>query len=102
MRYCFDIDGTICTTDCQYEDAKPYQQVIDWINRKYDEGHEITLFTSRGSLSGVDWFDFTLNQIEGWNVKYHKLKLGKPAYDLFVDDKAMSNVEWYKKENIKI
>ena len=102
MRYCFDIDGTICTTDCQYEDAKPYQQAIDWINSKYDEGHEITLYTSRGTLSGTDWFDFTLNQIQSWGIKYHKLKLGKPAYDLFVDDRAISNTEWYEMENIKI
>jgi len=102
MRYCFDIDGTICTTDCDYREAKPYQEVIDWINKKYDEGHEITLFTSRGTLSGSDWFDFTWEQIENWGVKYHELKLGKPAYDLFVDDKAISNLEWYKKENIKI
>tara|TARA_B100001778_G_C18567031_1_gene620651 strand:+ start:1174 stop:1482 length:309 start_codon:yes stop_codon:yes gene_type:complete len=102
MRYCFDIDGTICTTDCHYNDAVPYQEAIDWINKKYDEGHEITLFTSRGTLSETDWFDFTLNQIEGWGVKYHKLKLGKPAYDLFVDDRAISNTEWYNKEGIKI
>ena len=71
MRYCFDIDGTICTTDCDYREAKPYQEV-------------------------------TWEQIENWGVKYHELKLGKPAYDLFVDDKAISNLEWYKKENIKI
>ena len=102
MRYCFDIDGTICTTNCHYKDAKPYQQVIDWINKKYDDGHIITLFTSRGSLSGEEWFDFTLKQVESWGIKYHSLKLGKPAYDLFVDDKAISNTEWYKKENIKI
>ena len=76
--------------------------MIDWINKKYDEGHEITLFTSRGSLSGEEWFDFTLKQVESWGIKYHSLKLGKPAYDLFVDDKAISNTEWYKKENIKI
>ena len=37
MRYCFDIDGTICTTNCHYKDAVPYQEVIDWINKKYDE-----------------------------------------------------------------
>ena len=37
MRYCFDIDGTICSTDCEYKDAVPYQEVIDWINKKYDE-----------------------------------------------------------------
>tara|TARA_Y100000356_G_C10994278_1_gene149967 strand:- start:103 stop:411 length:309 start_codon:yes stop_codon:yes gene_type:complete len=102
MRYCFDIDGTICTTDCEYEDAVPYTEVIEWINKKYDEGHHIQLYTSRGTSSGIDWFDFTLKQIEGWGVKYNGLKLGKPNYDLFVDDRAMNNKDWYKKEGIKI
>ena len=78
------------------------EESINQINSKYDEGHEITLYTSRGTLSGTDWFDFTLNQIQSWGIKYHKLKLGKPAYDLFVDDRAISNTEWYERENIKI
>ena len=77
VKYLLRYNACICTTNCQYEDAKPYQQAIDWINSKYDEGHEITLYTSRGTLSGADWFDFTLKQIEGWGVKHHKLKLGK-------------------------
>ena len=59
IRYCFDIDGTICSTNCEYKDSVPYREVIDWINKKYDEGHSITLFTSRGTSSGVDWFEFT-------------------------------------------
>ena len=37
MRYCFDIDGTICSTNCEYKDAVPYLEVIEWINKKYDE-----------------------------------------------------------------
>jgi hypothetical protein len=93
MRYCFDIDGTICTTNCHYKDAVPYQEVIDWINKKYDEGHSITLFTSRGTLSGSDWVEFTEKQVNGWGIKYHELKLGKPAYDLFIDDRAINNEE---------
>ena len=32
MIYCFDIDGTICTTNCQYEDAQPFTEVIEKIN----------------------------------------------------------------------
>ena len=65
MRYCFDIDGTICTTDCHYKDAKPYQEVINWINKKYDDGHHIQFFSSRGTVSGADWLEFTLNQLDG-------------------------------------
>tara|TARA_B100001094_G_scaffold222246_1_gene216309 strand:- start:1234 stop:1551 length:318 start_codon:yes stop_codon:yes gene_type:complete len=102
IRYCFDIDGTICTTNCQYKDAVPYQNVIDWINKKYDEGHNVELFTSRGKSSGIDWSDFTKEQIESWGVKHHKLTLGKPAYDIFIDDRAINNEEWYKKEDLTI
>ena len=102
MRYCFDIDGTICSTNCEYKDSVPYQEVIDWINKKYDEGHSITLFTSRGTSSGLDWFEFTEKQVNDWGIKYHELKLGKPAYDLFIDDRAINNKDWYKKEGLKI
>ena len=63
MKYCFDIDGTVCSTDCEYIDAVPYKQVIDKINQLYDEGHYIQIFTSRGTESGADWRDFTEGQL---------------------------------------
>ena len=68
MRYCFDIDGTICSTDCHYEDAKPYKEVIDKINRLYNSGNTIILFTSRGTGSGIDWTELTKKQVDGWGV----------------------------------
>ena len=31
-----------------------------------------------------------------WKVKYHKLIIGKPSYDLFVDDKSIYfKKKWY-------
>jgi hypothetical protein len=60
------------------------------------------LFTSRGTSSGIDWFDFTEKQVNDWGVKYHELKLGKPAYDLFIDDRAINNEDWYKQEGLSI
>jgi|TARA_R100000234_G_C5002105_1_gene180783 hypothetical protein len=100
MRYCFDIDGTICSTNCEYKDAVPYLEVIEWINKKYDEGHHIQFFSSRGTKSKIDWFKFTLDQLDDWGVKYHSVKLGKPDYDLFIDDKGINNEEWYKIEGL--
>ncbi len=102
MRYCFDIDGTICTTDCHYKDAVPYQSVIDKINKLYDDGHQIEFFTSRGTSSGEDWYQFTLEQLTEWNINFHKLTLGKPSYDLFIDDRAINNKDWYKQETLDI
>ena len=102
MKYCFDIDGTVCSTDCEYIDAVPYKQVIDKINQLYDEGHYIQIFTSRGTESGADWRDFTEGQLFKWNVKYHKLIMGKPSYDLFVDDRAVNAKVWNKENNLEI
>ena len=30
--YCFDIDGVICSTNCEYKDAIPNENVITLIN----------------------------------------------------------------------
>ena len=49
MRYCIDIDGTICTPTVGrgYEKATPYKNRIQQINELYDEGHYIIFFTPR-------------------------------------------------------
>jgi len=93
--YCFDIDGTICTnTDGDYEQAVPFKEVIEKVNRLYDKGHKIIFFTGRGSTTGIDWYDLTKKQLKDWQVKYHKLIMGKPHADLYIDDKAINTVEW--------
>ena len=105
MKYCFDLDETICLTpsDRQYKNAIPYTPVVERINSLYEEGHEITIFTARGSSSGIDYSDLNREQLSRWGVKYHKLiDKGKPSYDLFVDDKAISASEWRKEERIQI
>jgi len=105
MKYCFDLDETICLTpsDRQYKNAIPYIPVVERINSLYEEGHEITIFTARGSSSGIDYSDLNREQLSRWGVKYHKLiDKGKPSYDLFVDDKAISASEWRKRERIQI
>lgn len=96
-RYCFDIDGTLCTTDDshQYSRAEPFFDAIKEVNRLYDEGHEITLFTARGTGSGINWHPVTIDQLSRWGVKYHKLiDKDKPRYDIFVDDKATNASDW--------
>lgn len=105
MRYCFDLDETICATPSSrvYAEAVPYFKVIEKINKLYDEGHEITIFTARGGSSGIDYYDLTFNQLNSWNLKFHNLICkGKPNYDLFIDDKAINSAIWRKQEKIEI
>jgi len=98
--YCFDIDGTICTTDCRYHDAEPFNDVINHINSLYNEGKQIIMFTSRGWKSGKDWFKFTRTQLDSWGLKYHKLIMGKVQADIFIDDRGINVNDWCKKNNI--
>ena len=84
-----DIDGTICSITRPYSDAKPISTHIDKINKLYDEGHTIVYWTARGSRKQIDWENLTKNQLAEWGAKYHELRVDKPFYDLFIEDKAL-------------
>jgi len=93
-----DIDNTIChTTGTDYENSWPIEDNIKYINSLYDYGHTIVYWTARGTLSGIDWEDLTLNQFKEWGVKFHDLKFGKPNFDLYICDKVI-NVKNLKDE----
>ena len=105
MKYCFDIDGTLCHTpsdpdghNVRYWDAKPYPIMVEYVNRLYGEGHKIILMTARGRGSGKDWTELTRKQMDWWGIKYHELEpmFHKPTADLFIDDKGIDVAEWIK------
>lgn len=84
-----DIDNTICKTEgCDYKASTPYKERIDRVNEWYNKGHTIVYWTARGSGSGIDWSELTRNQLKNWGCKYTDLKLGKPVYDLFIEDRS--------------
>ena len=97
IDYCFDLDGTLCTnTEGDYDDAKPYPRRIAKLNRLYDQGHRIVIYTARGTKTGINWRALTRRQLATWKVKYHKLFLGKPYADIYVDDKCIDVRQWAK------
>lgn len=85
-----DIDETICMTskDRRYENATPIYKNIEKINKLYDEGNTIVYWTARGSRKQINWYDLTYNQLIEWGAKFHELRVDKPYYDLFIDDKT--------------
>lgn len=95
MNIYVDIDETICFyenrtyTNPDYSEAIPNYENIDKINKLFDEGHTITYWTARGSVTRIDWFDVTKNQLIEWGCKHHHLSVGeKPPYDLLICDKT--------------
>lgn len=105
MRYVFDIDGVICSTDeyHQYDKARPDYEVINSINNLYDNGENIVLFTARGESSGINWSELTKQQLKELGIRYHKLiNEGKPGYDYYIDDKAINVNDWKKRISRKV
>mgnify|MGYP003653967551 FL=1 len=97
MKYIVDIDGTICTTtNGDYPNAEPYLLRIEHFNMLYDAGNEIHYWTARGSVTGKNWDELTLMQLNNWGVKYSSVKTGKPAYDIWIDDKAFNVGTYFK------
>lgn len=86
-----DIDETICETPLPriYTNSIPNYANIEKINKLYDEGHTIVYWTARGSRTNKNWYDLTKKQLVEWGAKHHELRVDKPYYDLFIDDKNM-------------
>ena len=95
-----DIDDTICTLDepMNYSSARPIDLAVKKVNQLYSDGHEIHFWTARGTLSRKDWTKLTKDQLDSWGVNYHELHFGKPAYDLFIDDKNINSKDWLTDE----
>lgn len=91
--YYVDVDGTLCNTKGNdYVHSAPDDRcrvIIDKVNALYDAGHQIIIWTARGMGSGINHFDLTRHQLRDWGVKYHELHMGKPSFDIIIDDKAM-------------
>ena len=105
MRYCFDLDGTICNTPLRpsdlkpgYLEATPFPFMVEQVNRLYDEGNYIIIMTARGRGSGIDWTSLTIKQLDMWGVKYNEIEpmFHKPHADIFIDDKGINVEEWKK------
>jgi capsule biosynthesis phosphatase len=96
-RIICDYDDTISlTTNRDWKNALPNIPVINKINKLYDQGWEIHIYTARGNLSCSNRDEAEEKYgsgIKEWlakhEVKYHLLNFNKPIGAYYVDDKAL-------------
>ena len=115
-----DCDGVIAGKEHggDYSKAPPLKHGIEQVNKLYDMGYTIVLYTARygerrkGNIHEMyeagyrEWTDW----LEENGVKYHHAYMGKPAGVMYIDDKA-ARVEsdsdegwtqvWKEIENLK-
>ncbi len=97
MDIYIDVDNTIChTTGTDYPNAKPIIENIARFNKLFDEGNHLVYWTARGMKSGINWRELTEKQFKEWGVKYHELRLDKPSFDIFIDDRVINSRDWEK------
>ncbi len=86
------MDGTICTEERTYSRsmAKPLDNAVESINRLYDEGHTIIIYSARTWME----YEMTVDWLSRYGVKYHQLMLGKPVGDVWIDDRAITCDGW--------
>jgi hypothetical protein len=90
------MDGTICTQEKpgNYQNAKPIKAMIDKINEIYNKGNNVYIYTARHMLNCM----MTKDWLNANGVKYHHIFFGKPAADIYVDDKGCSPEEFISNE----
>jgi len=94
-----DLDGTLCedTRGKNYVNPEPKLDVIELVNWYYDQGCDVTIFTARGmgrfdgdgNACDKNFRSLTQDWLEKHGVKHHRLMFGKPAADVYIDDKGM-------------
>ena len=89
MNIFIDLDNTLCsTTNSDYENSSPIIERINKVNKLKEEGNYITIWTARGSNSGLDYTELTKNQLNAWNINYDKLVLGKQTTEWNVENQG--------------
>lgn len=93
---CFDLDNVICKTkNNNYKFSQPDKTAIKIVNDLHDKGYYIKIFTARymgrskeNKKKVLKKNQETRNYLKKWGLKFDKLIMCKPSYDIFVDDKA--------------
>lgn len=100
MRICFDLDETLCT-GYPYEESVPFDQSAEILDALHANGHTIIIQTARGmgrsngniGKAQALIAQLTLKQLDDWGFTYDEIYFGKPAADLYVDDKSVPDIQ---------
>ena len=79
-----DLDGVLCRSvpPDKYASAQSIPENIEKVNKLFDKGWRIVIYTARG------WFqyDMTEDWLKRHNVKYSQLVMGKVFAMMYIDD----------------
>jgi hypothetical protein len=109
MRYCFDLDDTLCTGSrivdgvTDYSACEPLLQAAMNLRALSEQGHTIIICTARGmgstggdqAQAALSVGEMTKAQLHAWGFVYDEIYFGKPSADIYIDDKGLNSAEWW-------
>jgi len=92
MQIIIDLDGTICTEERTYSRsmARPLDKAVESVNKLYDEGNTIIIYSARTWME----YEMTFDWLTKHAIKFHQLIMGKPIGDVWIDDRAITYNGW--------
>ena len=82
-----DLDGVLCEegpwTPEGIINRRPKPENIELVNRLYDEGNFIVIWTGRREEDRP----YTEAWLKAHRVKYHVLVMNKPYYDIYIEER---------------
>lgn len=89
-----DFDKTITTGEGpayykEDEHEEPDEEMIEWVNHKYHQGHVIIIWTAR------PWSEAqrVAGYLTKWGVEFNGIRCDKGGADIYIDDKAVNTEE---------
>ena len=97
LKMCaFGLLGNLCTlTGGNYETAQPFLKIINHVNASHEMGNRIIILTMRCARNKWGVYHFTIQQLRLWVLKFNEPVTGKAHFDILVDDKAFSEMQYF-------
>lgn len=103
--------GQIFDIIWNYTEFEPMQDRIDCVNKLYDKGNKIIIYTARNNqlkLNQEYYYGFLITelitefQLDYYKIKYHELIIGyKPDADYYIDDKGINDKDFFNNKRGK-
>ncbi len=92
MVIMIDLDGVICTEEKTFERplAKPIPDTAEALHLLRGQGHTVIIYTARSWAE----YSMTVDWLHRHGIEYDALTMGKPIYDVWVDDRAIRFETW--------
>lgn len=88
---CVDFDKTLTTGEGPHfweedDEEYPNEEMVEWVNEKFREGHVIIVWTARPWAEARDIVAY----LTDWEVEFNGIRCDKGRADVYIDDRAVN------------